>query len=291
MKILKRINLIILSTLIMFFILFLSREEQQGGCEISDTITRIVSLSPSITRDIIDLESEHMLVGVTSYHPPLSRNVEIVGTLIQSNIEKIIVLNPDIVLLSKEDNSVQNTERLAAIGMKIYTFNRNTHLNDVFNNYMELARIIKREELAKVKIEKYRSRLVECRRKSRDISVAILVSHDPLMAASNLSYIGRMVQDAGGTNIFKELRIPYPLISIEYLIRLNPEIIVSTMSAADEYLNHILNDFQDLNPIKYNNIYSIDPEIICYYTPKNYVESTSILSKIIERASSKRNEK
>ena len=55
-------------------------------------IKRIVSLSPAITRQIIDLESEHLLAGVTSYHPPLTREVDIVGTLVQPNIEKIVLL-------------------------------------------------------------------------------------------------------------------------------------------------------------------------------------------------------
>ena len=86
--------------------------------------SRIISLSPSITRQIVDLQSESVLAGVTSYHPPLGRKIQIIGTLLHPNLEKIIIIKPDLVLLSEEDSAVQNSDRLKRIGVGTYIFKK-----------------------------------------------------------------------------------------------------------------------------------------------------------------------
>jgi ABC-type hemin transport system substrate-binding protein len=55
------------------FFFSLCSGEKKEGVPVMAPPERVVSLSPSITRQIIDLGGENILVGVTSYHPPLKK--------------------------------------------------------------------------------------------------------------------------------------------------------------------------------------------------------------------------
>lgn len=280
----KNFNPVIIIIVIMFSFLFFSDKDPPMVIEMNQYLERIISLSPSITRQIIDLDSEDRLVGVTSYHPPLKRKVDIVGTLIQPNIEKIVILRPDIILFSEEDNPTQNIERLGLTGFRTFLFSRNSSIEDLFNNYLKLAEILNKEEIARVKIKYYRAKLESYRVLSKRYRTAFVISHDPLIIASNTSFIGRIIEDAGGKNIFRDLKIPYPKISAEFLIRLDPDIIVSMMSGAEVYFRTVFRDFENSKIKRYNNIYYIKPDKISFYNPKDYVDSVKIVSDIFRKA-------
>lgn len=84
---------------------------------------RVVSLVPSLSESLIDLELSDVLVGVTDYcvHPAgkLSAIPKVGGTKTPS-IEKIIELKPDLVLLNQEENSKEVVEKLEAEGINIW---------------------------------------------------------------------------------------------------------------------------------------------------------------------------
>jgi len=75
---------------------------------IENTPKRIVSLVPSQTELLYDLGLEESVVGITKFcvHPHHFKSTkQIVGGTRQINIEKIIALNPDIILCNKEENT------------------------------------------------------------------------------------------------------------------------------------------------------------------------------------------
>ncbi|HPA84681.1 MAG TPA: helical backbone metal receptor, partial [Deltaproteobacteria bacterium] len=77
---------------------------------------RIISLAPSLTREIYDLKEQGRLVGVTSFCPENARqNHEVVGSLTLLNFEKICALEPDLVLASMDSNKQADIEKLKAL--------------------------------------------------------------------------------------------------------------------------------------------------------------------------------
>ena len=124
------------------------------------SVKRIISLSPSITGQIIDLGAEDNIVGVTPYHPPLKRDVPLVGTYISPSIEKIISLKPDIILLSEEDGEIQRDSFFEKFGLKYYRFGRNSDFQSICGNYYLLGEMIGRRDSASAKIKYYISTLI-----------------------------------------------------------------------------------------------------------------------------------
>lgn len=239
--------------------------------------SRIVSLSPSITAQILDLESAQLLVGVTTYSPPLPHEVEIVGNLTNPNVEKIILLKPDAVLYSVEDAAVQRTEQLTAMGIKLFSFRKNADYKSICDNYRSLARILGKEKLAEEKLNAYNRKLEEIKIKAAENrvkpSAAFFVSQEPLITVSRLSFISGIINDAGGINVYHDLEKAYPMVSAESLIILKPEIILSMMPDGEIFFSRLLSGYNRKEKDLSLKIYSINPDNVALYTPGNYVSS------------------
>lgn len=284
-KIIRTLNPMIIFIAIIFFVIYLFDIHTGSKGYTKREIKRVVSLSPAITREMIDLDSENLLVGVTSYHPPLKKKIEIVGSLIQPSIEAIISLKPDIILFSMEDNPIQSIERFDATGIATHIFGRNRNFEEICTNYLSLAEILGKKRLAITRLEHYRRSLK--RAEGRRYTIAVFISHNPLITASGNSYVGRVIEDAGGINCFDELEVPYPIISTEFITVKNPDIIISIIEGTENFFKNRLKNFQYIGAIKNNNIYSISPDRIAFYTPRDYVASVKEISDIIRRADEK----
>ncbi len=292
---LKKIRLyqIPLLLLVSFSVFLFPPDEKPAVSKTAGNVNRIIALSPAITRQVIDLESEHLLVGVTSYHPPLTRKIKIVGTLVRPNIEEIVKLKPDIVFMSEEDNVVQFVDMLKATKIAVHKFGRNRSFDSICENYLELATIIRKRKLAEKKLKEYRKKLDSIISVGSKPSIALLVSNTPIVGVSNVTYIGKVINDAGGINSMRLLGRPYPKLSLEHLVKLDPDIIVSILyhtGTNNRSLVRSLKDFPDLKVMKNKSIYPLKSENICLYTPGDYVKSVEQVTGIIKREKEKLNE-
>ncbi len=264
------------------------REQPVPGASIG----RIVSLSPSISRQIDDLGRAGLLAGVTSYDDFRDRGVAIVGTLVQPDFETILLLRPDIVLYSSEDGPVQNIERLGEAGIAMYRFNRNRNFSDICGNFLRLGRMLGREPEARKKIELYSNALdriktrIPGRERTKPPGVAFFLSHRPLIAASDKSFIAQVIRDAGGACVYSGTGGAYPLVSLESLVISDPDVIIS-MAGDDEagaFFRRLSRDFRSLKAARNWTFYVIEPDTIPYYTPADYVKSVGRIYKILGMA-------
>jgi iron complex transport system substrate-binding protein len=280
------------TALVVLLIQFLACTPGKNVTPAGGQVARIISLSPSITREITDLGGGELLVGVTSYDDYHGPGMEIVGTLIQPNIEKIILLKPDLVFYSAEDGLVQNVERLTEAGVATHRFTRNKSYADICKNYLILGGILGRESTARDKIKQYTEILDRIKgSRSPDMEttrplVAFLVSCRPLIVASADSFIGQVIRDSGGRCPYGGAGRPHPLVSIESLVVTDPDMIISMTGGEDtsDFFHRLEVDFKDMKALRYGNIYTIAPDTIPYYTPADYVKSLERISVMIKKA-------
>ncbi len=253
---------------------------------------RIISLSPSISRQIADLGRRDLLVGVTSFDDFRDGGIEIVGTLVQPNLETIIQLKPDMVFLSSEDGPVQNIDRLIDAGVRICRFGRNRNFHNICDNYLRLAGMLGREQEARNNIVRYSDILYRIRERrfaenrGKPATVAFFLSHRPLIAVSEGSFIAQVIRDAGGVCVYSGTRAAYPLVSLESLIESDPAVIMYMAgdNEAGEFSRRLSRDFGDLKALKNRRFYVIDSDTIPFYTPADYVKSVVRVAEILDKA-------
>ena len=195
---------------------------------------RIVSTSPSITETLFALGLGDRLVGVSSYcrYPPAALRLPRVGSFLRPETELIARLRPDLVIVHAGPNNVP--EQLSALGINSAIVDRGT-LASVYSSIRAIGVAADASDSAARLITQLEGRLTAVRtaaakRPSR--KVLVIVGRQPgslsdLIAVGRGSYLNDLVAVAGGVNVLDDPRLPeYPRISMETVIRLEPDLIV-----------------------------------------------------------------
>ncbi|HDP79685.1 MAG TPA: hypothetical protein ENN21_02445 [Spirochaetes bacterium] len=93
-----------------------------------------------------------------------------------------------------------------------------------------------------------------------------------------------IIEDAGGKNAFGGLDMPYPVISTEALVRVDPDIIITMAHGGDNALSVLTGKVTSVRALRQGRVYYVPYDSFCSYTPADYVDSVKKLSGIIKQA-------
>jgi iron complex transport system substrate-binding protein len=197
---------------------------------------RIVSTSPGITETLFALGLGPRVVGVSNYcrYPPEVLKLTKVGTYLKPDAELIARLSPDLVFIHKLPNDL--AARLTALGISSAEVDLGT-LPKLFTSIESIGKAAGVELQAKKLIADIQTRLNNVRQQAASLSkpkVLFVVGRRPgtlsdLVVVGSDSYLNELIRTAGGVNVLDQSSMPaYPRISLETVIRLNPDFILDT---------------------------------------------------------------
>ncbi len=247
---------------------------------------RIVSLSPAITEELYLLEMEDRIVGTTVYcdRPPEAKEKEKVGTVIKVDLEKILILKPDLILATSLTDPGQ-IEKLKSLGMRVISFPlyENKNFSQICEQFMELGRIVGREAEAEEIVCQMKNKIDSISKGIKGLpkpKVFVQIGARPLFTIIKDSFIQDLIALGGGINIARGAKSG--LYSREDVIRQNPEvIIIVTMGIVGEEEKKVWRKFKTLDAVKNDRIYIIDSNKTCSPTPVSFVEALEEIAEFL----------
>ncbi|TSE36491.1 ABC transporter substrate-binding protein [Tepidimonas charontis] len=189
---------------------------------------RVVSILPSLTETVCELQQCHRLVGVDRYSnwPAAIATLPRVGGGIDPNIESIVALRPDVVLVAV---SSRGSERLEALGVKVVALEPKTHA-DVQRVMGKVAQVLGLPPQQAQRIWRQIDAAVSAAAQSlppevRRLRVYFEVNRAPYAAGAS-SFIGETLARLGAQNIVPAELGPFPKLNPEFVVRANPDVIL-----------------------------------------------------------------
>jgi ABC-type Fe3+-hydroxamate transport system substrate-binding protein len=244
---------------------------------------RIVSVVPHITEELYLLGVQDRIVGVTSYcqRPPEAQNKERVGAVIEVNVEKVLSLQPDLVIASPLTDQKQ-IQKLRDLGMRVEIFQAPQDFEGLCAGFLEIARLVGREQEAQKIIKRATEELEYLKGKVKGLPrprVFVQIGEKPLVAAGGDSFIDDFVAFAGGVNIAHEVKTS--VYSREEVVKRNPDIIlIAKMGIAGEREKEQWATYTTIRAVQTDQIYTVDPYRFCSPTPLSFVESVQELVRL-----------
>jgi len=238
-----------------------SGESHPGSAKTQEAVQaqRVVSMAPNITETVFALGCGHRLVGVTDFcvYPPEGAALPKVGGYVNPNFEKLLVLRPDLVLLHGRHEKVETF--LTGRGIRVVHVAMD-HVSSVFSAIAQLGTVFHCPKRAAHLSKAIRDDLDALRKtvsayQRPRVFVCLWRSAGGLTGlgtAGRGSYVGELVEAAGGENIFKEVAIPYPQASKESLIKRKPQVILELRPGeeiSDEQRRGLISDWQVLGTV------------------------------------------
>jgi len=231
-------------------------------------------MAPSNTEILFALGLGDKVVGVTTYcnYPPEATAVAKVGDSYAPDYEKIIALEPDLVMAvgTAESQLVQDLENY---GLTVFVLEAAT-VDEVPTN-IELAGKItgvpeRAAELAadiRARIEAVQERVGEVAGGERPTVFWCL--DNMLWTVGPGSFVHDLITKAGGDNIAKTLGQPYGQFSLEGLLEADPDVIIIPMldPVVEEDLAG-LDGWSSLTAVQEGRVHAVDPDVVSRPGPR-----------------------
>jgi iron complex transport system substrate-binding protein len=244
-----------------------------------------VVLSPEVAEILCAIGAEDNILAVTNecdYPHSLASKAK-VGSFSAIDVEAIIALNPEIVFVSalEQEGSAAQLKKLGIRVEVIYPKSLSElskeilRLGEISGNSKQAATLVAdmQQSLAQVKAE------TDGKAKPK---VYLEIYRDPLMSVSDASFVGELIETAGGDNIFPTLERDYARVNPEAVIKARPDIMICY---SQDSLQNIIarKGWQDIPAIRNGKIYfekDISPDIIQRATPRS-IDGIWALYKLI----------
>jgi iron complex transport system substrate-binding protein len=197
---------------------------------------RIICAAPSVTEIVFALGMGKRVVGVSDFStfPPEARTVARVGGLINPNKEKITSLQPDLLIIQGQNESLARFCEEHQVRFLSIEINA---LEDIWTAIQTIGLTLRAEEEASALIQKIKHDLqdIKVRIQNRPLKkIFLTLGHTPgdltgLMTTGPGTFLHELVTVAGGKNIFSDASGLYPQISKESLVKRQPEIIIEAI--------------------------------------------------------------
>ena len=250
---------------------------------------RIVSLSPANSEILFALGLDEKIVGVTEYctYPEAALSKEKIGGFSTVNIEKVSVLNPDLIVAA-DGNSEETVAHLRELGFTVITINADT-IDTTLDDILLVGKATGADDEAEALVSSMKEDLAEIAEKtSAEEKPTILhcMWTDPLWVSGSGTFQDEMITAAGGINA-AAAEEGWVALTMEKFLTMNPDIIVVDsgngmgVGADDALRDFFLKDprMQSLSAVQNERVYVVNADIIDRGGPR-IVEGVEALAEI-----------
>lgn len=252
---------------------------------------KLVSLMPSNTEIVFALGLGDELVGVSDYdnYPAETAEKEKVGGM-EFNVEKIISLNPDVVLAhaSSAHNSTEGLQQIRDAGIDVVVVNDAANFEDVYGSIDMIGQATGTTKEAEQLVADMKEKLADIKEKAATISdsnkksVYIEVSEDPLFTTGKNTFMQEMLDTINASNVFSEEG--WIQVDQEAVIAANPDVIITTYGAyaKEKPIDQISSrkGWEDITAVKEKQIVDVDSDMVTRSGPR-LVEGVEAIAEAV----------
>lgn len=196
---------------------------------------RVFSVIPSLTESVTALDPGVLVARTRFDRAPAIVHLPSLGGTIQPNLEALAGLEPDLVIAWADASQRAIGERVDALGIPVYRAEVQT-IADVRGHLRRLGTLLGRAERAVALVDSLDFALANVAAAARGrepVDVYYSVWHDPPQTTGPGTFIDEVIEHAGGRNIFADANRSWPRVSIEAILRRDPDALVIARHAPD----------------------------------------------------------
>lgn len=226
---------------------------------------RIVSLAPHTTELLFAAGAGPYVVGVTEFsdYPAEAKKITSVGNGVTLDLERILQLKPDLIVGWNNGNAGAQLVKFEELGIPLYK--SDPHDFAAIAASMErLSRLAGTDTTGKQAAETFRARWqnLEATYRGRPVlRVFYQVWRSPLMTLNDAATPSAALRLCGGQNIFGKLPMIAPTVSVEAVLKEDPDVVMGGSGGNTDPLA-MWRKFPTMKAVARNNLVLIDGELI-----------------------------
>lgn len=236
---------------------------------------RIVSLAPGITETLYSLGLDREIAGVTTFctYPEAARLKPRIGGFTNISVEKILSLNPDLVIGTADGNRQETVDKLESLGIPVYVTNPKT-LDEILAVVLQVGVITGKEKVARrltADLQNRVKRLTALVAAQKKLRVFFQIGGEPLVTVGRDTLHSQLINLAGGVNIAGREKTLYPRYSVEEVVAKQPEVILFSSMKYAEDVTRVWGQWRNwpnIPAVRDNRLIIIDTDLIDRASPR-----------------------
>ncbi len=258
---------------------------------IKDNVERIVVLQPSDCEILFSLGLGDKIVGRGEYcnYPEEVLNIPAVSSGLETNIEQIIALNPNLVVMTMMSQSVEIKNQLDAVGIPVVVTNASS-IAQVYEAVLLLGKATSTDEKAKEIVDDMKSNFESLSIKAKEINIeeSIYFEVSPLQyglwSTGKATFMDEIANICGLKNVFDDIE-GWKEVSQEQIIERNPDNIVTISmyfgegpTPVEEIVSR--EAWDNISAVKNNKVFLINGDLLSHPSPRLVEGATELFNLV-----------
>lgn len=231
---------------------------------------RVVALAPHLTELVFAAGGGDRMVGAAqgSDYPDAARALPETGNSAGIDFERVLWLQPDLVLAWGSGNRTVDLDRLRRLGLVVVVLEPR-RLEDIPRHLRLLGRVLGTLPVAEATAREFESRQAGLRARygrAAPVDVLFEIWPQPLMTINGAHLISDLLRLCGGRNVFAGLPQLSSAVSLEAVYRIDPRAIVIGSGAGDaaaHWQRHAR-----LSAVRNGHVFRVSPDLVSRQTPR-----------------------
>lgn len=260
-------------------------QEYENNQDDSRHNLRIVALAPHIVESLYAIGAGHQIVGTTDFadYPEEAKAIPRIANYARIQIERVVELQPDIIIAWQTGNPPEDLARLKQFGFKV-VYSHPTLLTDVAKELIMLGQLTGREESAQAVADAYLGQLSQLEQQyahATPVSVFYALWSRPLRTVAKNAWPQQQLSLCGGANIVSDANEDYPQVSMESVLALNPQVIVQPAKGSKPPLDGInWQDYPTISAVENRFIFHPDSDKVHRMSTRMLYEITLLCEQL-----------
>ncbi len=227
---------------------------------------RIVALSPQLLELSAAAGASQRVVATIrgADNVRWARKLPLVGDAFALNLEAIVRLKPDLILAWESGTPPRDAARLKALGMPIYWSQADTFAS-LASTVQRIGVLAGTAPSADRWVRAFDARLQALRQRysaqQPAVRVFYLVWNQPLITVGGRQLINQAITLCGGRNVFGDLPVLSPTVSVEAVLRADPQLIVASSPGSQAWLR-AWTRFDQLSAVRHAQLVALSPDLL-----------------------------
>ena len=223
---------------------------------------KVISISPAITEIVFALGQQDKLIGRTDYcdYPEEAAQIESIGDLMSPNIEKIVDMEPDVVIASAHFQR-EVLQKLEDAGLTVAILYGEESFDGAYEVIGKIGDLLNARKAASRIIDDMKATVADVEKRvegKKKPSVYYVVGFGEMgdYTAGKDTFVGQMIETAGGKNAADDVEgWNY---SLEKLLEKNPDVLICSKADHHKEQMKTANGYKDLGAVKNDKVLEID---------------------------------
>ena len=228
---------------------------------------RIISLAPNITESLFFIGAGEQVVGADEFsnYPEAAKDIARVSNYAGANYERILSLQPDLVIAWNSGNGEQIIKRIRNLGLPVFVIEPRS-LHDLAAVVIKLGMLTGHPDQAEQRATEFERGINELADKysaRKPVRVFYQIWNEPLITLNGKHLISDVLRLCGGENVFADAAPLVPYVNLEGVIQADPEVIIASGSSDDSpaWLG-MWRQWPQITAVANNQVYYIPPDLM-----------------------------